>query len=122
MARQPKVGSTRKLSMAQRDGRRALSVVCHLFFVMLGVHYLLCSLHCISEMDCKAPESKALRVGTIHKLVQQLPKPNFEILDILIAHLQRYGFSLRDIFIIKCLKYQVFILTGHNSILDWKLR
>ena len=35
-------------------------------------------------------ESRTLRINDIHELVHQLPEPNFELLEYLIAHLHRF--------------------------------
>jgi len=39
---------------------------------------------------CTEQESRTLRINDIHELVHQLPEPNFEMLDVLVAHLCRY--------------------------------
>lgn len=38
-------------------------------------------------------ESKTLRINDIHELIHQLPEPNFEMLDVLIAHLKKVSAS-----------------------------
>lgn len=38
-------------------------------------------------------ESKTLRINDIHELIHQLPEPNFEMLDVLIAHLKKVSES-----------------------------
>lgn len=39
-------------------------------------------------------ESKTLRINDIHELLHQLPEPNFEMLEVLIAHLRRLAFNV----------------------------
>jgi len=36
---------------------------------------------------CAEQESRTLRINDIHELVHQLPESNFEMLDVLVAHL-----------------------------------
>lgn len=42
-------------------------------------------------------ESKTLRINDIHELLHQLPEPNFEMLEVLIAHLRRLDFIQQEI-------------------------
>jgi hypothetical protein len=59
------------------------------FSVMFVFQTLINTIYCILEMDSKTPEAKLLRVNEIQKLVHQLPRANFEILDLLVTHLCR---------------------------------
>jgi len=67
---------------------------------MTSVDYCVHNVHCKAvslphtddgEIDipciCTEQESRTLRINDIHELVHQLPESNFEMLDVLIAHL-----------------------------------
>ena len=49
------------------------------------VHVFECCFICVLSEQ----ESKTLRVNDIHCIIHQLPEPNFEMLDLIIGHLNR---------------------------------
>ena len=54
------------------------------FFLFFGLESL-----CLDPFSFPEQESKTLRILDVHKYCYQLPKANFEMLELLIGHLKR---------------------------------
>ena len=62
-----------------------------LMMVFTLVYFILMTVFTLFDSGDGFTEQGAptLRINDIHELIHQLPEPNFEMLDVLIAHLKR---------------------------------